>query len=100
MPETTIDEAVRRALEAYDRLGELSESIDDEWTFVTDLQAAWHARLTQLADARTGAVLPVEVVGAIDRAIEEIAAITDVHRAIDWLSTFPQLVVVALGERE
>ena len=35
---------------------------------------------------------------AIDRAIDEIGLITDPHRAIDWLSTFPQVVLLALGE--
>ena len=34
---------------------------------------------------------------AIDRAIEEIDLITDPHRAIDWLSTFPQVVLLAPG---
>ena len=36
---------------------------------------------------------------AIDRAIDEIGRIADPHRAIDWLSTFPQVVLLALGER-
>ncbi len=36
---------------------------------------------------------------AIGRAIDEIGRISDPHRAIDWLSTFPQVVLVALGER-
>ena len=36
---------------------------------------------------------------AIDRAIDEIGRIGDPHRAIDWLSTFPQVVLSALGER-
>ena len=35
---------------------------------------------------------------AIERAIEEIGLISDPHRAIDWLSTFPQVVLVAIGE--
>ena len=30
---------------------------------------------------------------------EWAAAITDPHRAIDWLSTYPQVVLIALGER-
>ena len=40
-----------------------------------------------------------EVSAAIDHAIDEIARIEDPHRAIDWLSTFPQVVLVSLGER-
>ena len=35
---------------------------------------------------------------AVDRAIAEIGLIADPHRAIDWLSTFPQVVLLALGE--
>ena len=35
---------------------------------------------------------------AIDRAIDEIGRISDPHRAIDWLSTFPQVVLIGLGE--
>jgi len=36
---------------------------------------------------------------AIDQAIDEIQRIEDPHRAIDWLSTFPQIVLVAVGAR-
>ena len=38
-------DAIDAALEAYDRLGLLGEDIEDEWTYVTDLAAAWRARL-------------------------------------------------------
>ena len=31
--------------------------------------------------------------------IAEVGLITDPHRAIDWLSTFPQVVLLAAGER-
>jgi hypothetical protein len=34
---------------------------------------------------------------AVDAAIEEAGLITDPHRAIDWLSTFPQVVLLAVG---
>ena len=47
--------------------------------------------------ARTDPVAP-PTIAAIDRAIEEIGLVRDAHRAIDWLSTFPQVVLVALGE--
>jgi hypothetical protein len=39
-------------------------------------------------------------VAAVDTAIEEIALIADPHRAIDWLSTFPQIVRLALAPPE
>jgi hypothetical protein len=35
---------------------------------------------------------------AVERAAAETALIADPHRAIDWLSTFPQLVLFALDE--
>ena len=38
------------------------------------------------------------MIAAVDRAIDEIDRITDPHRAIDWLSTFPQVVLLAIGE--
>ena len=94
----TIHDSLDAALEAYDRLGLLGEDIEDEWTYVTDLTAAWRDRLEAVDQARgdeaAGAAGP-----AIDRAIDEIDRIRDPHRAIDWLSTFPQVVLLALGER-
>jgi hypothetical protein len=35
---------------------------------------------------------------AVELASEEAGLITDPHRAIDWLSTYPELVALALGE--
>ena len=97
MTGATLHDAIDAALEAYDRLGLLGEDIEDEWTYVTDLAAAWRERLEAVAGARgtesAGAAGP-----AIDRAIDEIDRISDPHRAIDWLSTFPQVVLVAIGE--
>jgi hypothetical protein len=43
-------------------------------------------------------VHPSTVAAAIDRAVVEIGLIRDPHRAIDWLSTFPQVVLLALAE--
>jgi hypothetical protein len=94
----TIGEVIARALAAYEALGTLGEEIEDEWTYVTDLVAAWKARLEAVAAARGAEVADAAVGAAVDRAIAEIGLITDPHRAIDWLSTFPQVVLVALGE--
>jgi hypothetical protein len=94
----TIGEVIARALVAYEALGTLGEEIEDEWTYVTDLVAAWKARLEAVAAARGAEAAGSAVDAAIDRAIAEITLITDPHRAIDWLSTFPQVVLVALGE--
>jgi len=79
-------------------LADLGEAIDDEWSYVNDLSEAWQARLDAVASARGEAPIADEVSLAIDRAIEEIGLIVDAHRAIDWLSTFPQVVLIALRE--
>ena len=71
MTDPTIHDSLDAALEAYDRLGLLGEDIEDEWTYVTDLTAAWRDRLEAVDQARgdeaAGAAGP-----AIDRAIDEI----------------------------
>jgi hypothetical protein len=89
---------VERALESYRTLAELGEQVEDEWQYVTDLTEAWSADLRQLAaaDAR-----PIDAAtdDAVSAAMEEIGLIEDPHRAIDWLSTFPQIVRLALVSR-
>jgi hypothetical protein len=94
----TIHDTLILALDAYDRLGLLGEDIEDEWTYVTDLGAVWRARL-EAVDASRGHEPAGVAASAIDRAIAEVDTIEDPHRAIDWLSTFPQVVLLALGER-
>ena len=98
MSPETVDDLVERALEAYAALELLAEDIEDEWTYVTDLEAAWRARLGEVASIRGSDQVAPQTAAAIDRAIEEIGLVRDPHRAIDWLSTFPQVVLVALGE--
>ena len=98
MPDT-VRSALDRALDALDGLQQLGEDVEDEWTYVTDLGAAWQSRLEAVAAARGDEALPESRSAAVDRSIEEVALISDPHRAIDWLSTFPQVVLVALGER-
>jgi hypothetical protein len=94
----TIDDVLSRALEAYAALELLGEDVEEEWTYVTDLAAAWRERLDAVIAAR-GADLSLDpTTVAIDQAIDEIGRITDPHRAIDWLSTFPQVVLLAVGE--
>ena len=99
MAPTTVAEAIDRALSAYAELTELGEEIDDEWSYVNDLSSAWRDRLEAVATARADDELDAVTDAAVDRAIDEIARITDPHRAIDWLSTFPQVTLLALGER-
>ena len=96
--ETTVGAVIATALDAYAALQSLGEEIEDEWTYVTDLAAAWTARLQAVAAARGMEPAPAGVDAAVDAAVIQIGLITDPHRAIDWLSTFPQVVLVALGE--
>lgn len=99
MSTETISDVLDRALDAYGGLSELGEEVEDEWSYVTDLTEAWRSRLDEVAAARPDDQVTDEVVAAIDRASDEIGRITDPHRAIDWLSTFPQVVLLAIGER-
>jgi hypothetical protein len=87
-------ELIERAVAAYRTLGELAESIEDEWEYVSDLVDAYTGSLEALA---TGDAPREEAVAAIDEAIAEIGLIDDPHKAIDWLSTFPHVVGLALG---
>lgn len=98
MPET-VKPAIERALEAYTALAELGEEIEDEWSYVNDLADAWRRRLVEVAEERGTDPAPEAVSAAVDRAIAEIGLIADPHRAIDWLSTFPQVVLLTLGEQ-
>jgi hypothetical protein len=98
MSTATVAEAIERALAGYAALTELGEEIEDEWSYVNDLATAWRDRLEAVGDARADASLDPAADAAIDRAIDEIGRITDPHRAIDWLSTFPQVTLLALGE--
>ena len=98
MPDT-VRTALARALDALGGLQERGEDIDDEWIYVNDLAAAWRSRLEAVIDARGDEFLPDVRAGAIDQAIDEVRLITDPHRAIDWMSTFPQVVLLAVDER-
>ena len=95
----TLRDALDRALDAYSALGELGEEIEEEWSYVTELGDAWRARIEAVRGERGDEVATPAVIGALTRAIDEIGRIEDPHRAIDWLSTFPQVVLVAVGER-
>ena len=99
MSDETIRDLIERALDAYAVLEELGEEIEDEWPYVADLTDAWRTRLDAVATHRGAADAPDEAGAAVDLAIDEIGRIEDPHRGIDWLSTFPQVVLVAIGER-
>jgi hypothetical protein len=95
----TIGQVMDRALTAYGELVELAETVEDEWTYVTDLGLAWRERIASVVVARGDEPVAAPVHAAVERAIDEIGRISDPHRAIDWLSTFPQVVLTAFGEQ-
>jgi hypothetical protein len=99
MADPTLDDVIARALDAYASLTGLGEEVEDEWSYVNDLADAWRTRLSEVAAARGAEVAEAATVEAVDAAAGEVGRIEDPHRAIDWLSTFPQVVLIALGER-
>ncbi len=99
MSAETIRDALDRALDAYTVLSELGEAIEDEWSYVNDLTDAWRTRFDEILARHGDDDASDETSAAIDQAIDEIQRIEDPHRAIDWLSTFPQVVLVAVGAR-
>jgi hypothetical protein len=97
-PLETVADALVAAEPGYDRLVELGEDIEDEWSYVNDLATAWRDRLADVASSRGGDPLMPEVAAAVAALSAEAEAIDDPHRAIDWLSTYPQVLLIALGE--
>ena len=57
MPDT-VRSTLDRALDALDGLQQLGEDVEDEWTYVTDLGAAWRSRLEEVVAARGDEALP------------------------------------------
>ena len=94
----TVDQVLARVNDALDALAETGEAVGEEWQYVTDLRGAWLARLAEVSAARGTDPVSPAVEAAVARASEEVGRITDPHRAIDWLSTFPQIVLLALDE--
>jgi hypothetical protein len=97
LPPATRGAALGVALAALERLAELGETIEDEWSYVTALAEAGRARLGAAAGVDPPAPLAADRATAIATACAETARITDAHRAIDWLSTFPAVVELALA---
>jgi hypothetical protein len=97
MPET-IAALVARALDGFATLAATAEPVEDEWQYVADLGTVWRARLLAVAAARGAEPAPDEASRAIDALVAEAALIDDPHRAIDWLSTLPQVALAAVGE--
>lgn len=93
---TTVAEALAPATAAYRALAGLGEEVADEWQYVQDLTRVWLAELDRVAADRGVEAAPAATVAALERLADEIGRITDPHRAIDWLSTYPQAVLLAL----
>jgi hypothetical protein len=89
--------ALAAALAAIDALATLGEPVEDEWTYVMALAEAGRARLRAAAGPDPAAPIPPQQGLAVATACVEAARIADPHRAIDWLSTFPAVVELALG---
>jgi hypothetical protein len=89
---------VERALAGLDVLAATADAVDDEWQYVADLGTVWRARLRAVAEVRGAEPAPAGAEAALDTLVAEAGRIEDPHRAIDWLSTFPQVALAALGE--
>lgn len=98
MTPPTIAAVLEAAAAAYSDLEDLGATIEDEWQYLTDLAAAWRGRLAAVAAARGDEPAPAGAAEAVAVLAEEAALVDDPHRAIDWLSTYPQVVLAALGE--
>lgn len=94
----TVADLIDRALAGFDALAAAAEPVTDEWQYLTDLDTVWRARLRAVADSRGHEPAPPAADAAIAALVDEAARITDPHRAIDWLSTLPQVALAALGE--
>jgi hypothetical protein len=99
VPET-VGALVDRAATGLAALADLGASVDDEWQYLADLEAVWTGRLKAVGAARSRESVDARVSEAVDRALDEIRRITDPHRAIDWMSTLPQVVLLSLGEED
>ena len=95
----TVGDAIGASRPAYDALTALAEDVEDEWSYINDLSTAWNDRLDEVAEARGHEPAAGSVAEAVPALIAEAAALDDPHRAVDWLSTFPQVLLIAVGER-
>jgi hypothetical protein len=94
----TIADLIDRALTGFDALAATAEPLADEWQYLADLDTVWRARLRAVAEVRGAEPAPPGAEDAIEELAAEAARITDPHRAIDWMSTLPQVALAAMGE--
>ena len=95
---TTIAELVERSGVAIDALATIGEAVAEEWQYIADVRLTWLRALDAVAEARGARAAAAETEAAVERLIDEIGRISDPHRAIDWLSTFPQAALLVLVE--
>jgi hypothetical protein len=95
---STVADLVALALTGFGVLAATAEPVEDEWQYVADLGTVWRARLAGVLEARGSEEAPAGAEDAIVALVAEAGLITDPHRAIDWLSTLPQVALAALGE--
>lgn len=94
----TVADCIATALAGFATLVATAEAVEDEWQYVTDLGTVWRGRFAQVADARGPEPAPPGAEAAMMALAAEASQVTDPHRAIDWLSTLPQVALAALGE--
>lgn len=95
---TTVADLVDRVRAAFGGLAATADEVGEEVQYLADLETVWGARLRAVAEARGLEAAPPGSVAAIEALEAEAAAVTDPHRAIDWMSTLPQVALAALGE--
>jgi hypothetical protein len=94
----SIADLLDRALAGFDTLAATAEPIADEWQYLADLDTVWRARVRSVAEARGDESAPPGAEAAMEALVAEAGRITDPHRAIDWMSTLPQVALAAVGE--
>jgi hypothetical protein len=94
----TIPELMERAIAALETLALTAEPVDDEQQYVRDLVVVWSARLRTVGAERATQAGSPELDDAIEWIAAEATRVADPHRAIDWLSTLPQVALLAVGE--
>ncbi len=94
----TVADLLEAGTRALTELAAVGEEVAEELQYVTDLLAVYGGRFRAVADARGGEAVSGEQAEAAAAAIEEAALIDDPHRAIDWLSTLPQVLLFTIGE--
>jgi hypothetical protein len=95
---TTVSELLEAGAHALRGLADVGEVVEVELQYVADLVAVYEGRFGQVVAERGREAVRAEQAAAAAVAVEEASLITDPHRAIDWLSTFPQVLLFTIGE--